>query len=632
MKHKHFSFLLALLMSMTTSTALAWATDGEIEIDGLYYRFHGTEAMVTEIKVYGFMGPGIPNPLWGGPVEVYPVVEGEFGLYYYYINWYDFVDWKTVTKDDDEWNKYIDEEGNPTTGFWGWDVENGAIEIYVPLLCDEEGNPMDAVDEDGNLLFYEVTDTIHYYDFDFWHWDNLVRCTLDENGRIKKYVDSSCAYPLNKWHYMALFGGIWYWYEEDLPSGSLPSQITYNGATYTVTGIADGAFSYEDLCYLFDPVIPESIKYMGWDALYGLSDFRDSIYVGKVAYHSDGSGVIKEGTIGIASFYNLYETNETSITIPTSVEIIGNNAFHSTYLTSVTVAWETPINPKYWGDSDDYNYNPFPFASNATLYVPKGTKAAYEAAPYWKDFKEIVEIREEIDLADGSDFTNNEEKEMDEVRYTRNYTNTEWQALYVPFEMQYEDWQADFDIARLNNANQYDDDEDGTVDRTVLEAFYVKGGKTTANTPYLIRAKEVGEKTIVTENATLYKAEERSIDCSSVGTLFTFTGTYSGISGTEMFTNGYYAIGDGSLHQAESSANDLSPYRWYIKVTDRDGNPKDLGEVKIQVFGEDGTNGLTPTLSQGEDEGAVFDLSGRRMEMATRKGMYIRNGRKVIVR
>ena len=28
-----------------------------------------------------------------------------------------------------------------------------------------------------------------------------------------------------------------------------------------------------------------------------------------------------------------------------------------------------------------------------TLYVPNGTKAAYEAADYWKEFKEIVEYK-----------------------------------------------------------------------------------------------------------------------------------------------------------------------------------------------------------------------------------------------
>ena len=33
----------------------------------------------------------------------------------------------------------------------------------------------------------------------------------------------------------------------------------------------------------------------------------------------------------------------------------------------------------------------FPNRKNATLYVPQGCKAAYEAAAYWKEFKQIVE-------------------------------------------------------------------------------------------------------------------------------------------------------------------------------------------------------------------------------------------------
>jgi len=53
-------------------------------------------------------------------------------------------------------------------------------------------------------------------------------------------------------------------------------------------------------------------------------------------------------------------------------------------MTSVIVGWETPleINSNIFRGS---NYN------NATLYVPKGTKAAYEAAAVWQDFGEILE-------------------------------------------------------------------------------------------------------------------------------------------------------------------------------------------------------------------------------------------------
>ena len=311
------------------------------------------------------------------------------------------------------------------------------------------------------------------------------------------------------------------------------------------------------------------------------------------------------------------------IIIPSSVTRIDNYAFYGcTGLISVAVSWSNPITLM----------SSFTNADNATLYVPKGTKAAYEAAEFWKDFKEIVELDDTgTTLIDGMAFTDDTETEAEKLTYTRTFSNTLWQALYVPFEMTYSDWQADFEVARLNDVHQWDDDDDGTIDRTELEVVKLKNGKTEANTPYLIRAKSTGEKTITLENTTLYKAEERSVDCSSVNTLFTFIGTYSGISGTEIFTNGYYAMGGGSLHQAESSANNLSPMRWYMTVTDRNGNPKSLGEVKVMTFGEE-ADGLTPALSQGERETAVYDLAGRRTERPTKKGLYIRNGRKVIVR
>ena len=64
--------------------------------------------------------------------------------------------------------------------------------------------------------------------------------------------------------------------------------------------------------------------------------------------------------------------------------------------------------------------------------------------------------------------------------------------------MQYDDWSADFEVARLNDVHQFDDDEDGVVDRTVLEMIKLKEGSSTEpNTPYMIKAKEVGETTEV---------------------------------------------------------------------------------------------------------------------------------------
>ena len=87
-------------------------------------------------------------------------------------------------------------------------------------------------------------------------------------------------------------------------------------------------------------------------------------------------------SIGRYSFYNC--RGLTSITLPNSVTSINYSAFkRCTSLTSVTVNNANPISI---GDATFTN------RYNATLYVPYGSKAAYEAADYWKEFKEIIEM------------------------------------------------------------------------------------------------------------------------------------------------------------------------------------------------------------------------------------------------
>lgn len=88
-------------------------------------------------------------------------------------------------------------------------------------------------------------------------------------------------------------------------------------------------------------------------------------------------------SIGSSAFWHC--KGLTSIEIPNSVTSIGDRAFLGcSSLTSVTVL--NPI-PATIHDS-----NTFEDCTNATLYVPKGSKTAYETAPYWKEFKQIVEI------------------------------------------------------------------------------------------------------------------------------------------------------------------------------------------------------------------------------------------------
>ena len=96
----------------------------------------------------------------------------------------------------------------------------------------------------------------------------------------------------------------------------------------------------------------------------------------------------------------------TSITIPESVATIGNSAFEDcSGLTSVTIP-NSVTSIVSWAFSGCSGltevrsfivepfaiYYVFPNASQATLYVPIGTKEKYEATTGWKNFKEIVEM------------------------------------------------------------------------------------------------------------------------------------------------------------------------------------------------------------------------------------------------
>ena len=72
------------------------------------------------------------------------------------------------------------------------------------------------------------------------------------------------------------------------------------------------------------------------------------------------------------------------VVIPAKVTYIGKDAFNECdRLGKVTVLNPNPI--------ELINAETFNNRANATLYVPVGSKAAYEAAPIWKEFKRIVE-------------------------------------------------------------------------------------------------------------------------------------------------------------------------------------------------------------------------------------------------
>jgi len=132
----------------------------------------------------------------------------------------------------------------------------------------------------------------------------------------------------------------------------IPSTVTYNNVTYTVTAISSEAF-YD--CNLTSVTIPNSVTSIGQDAFYSCNGL-------------------------------------TFVTIPNSVTSIGSHAFSGcSGLTTIFSLNNTPSTcEQYYSDS----YPQFESVdkANCVVWVPKGSANAYKEADGWKDFQNIREL------------------------------------------------------------------------------------------------------------------------------------------------------------------------------------------------------------------------------------------------
>ena len=164
--------------------------------------------------------------------------------------------------------------------------------------------------------------------------------TFSKDGisyQLTTYSDGSGAISVENKGYFNSYSGV----------VNIPDSVQYNGVYYPVTGIGYQAF--KNCTSLTGVTIPEGVSMM-----------------------------LNESFAGCTSL--------TKITLPSTMYSIYNNAFTGcTGLTSITCLSET---------ARSFNANNFDTStySNATLYVPQGSKSSYQSTAAWSQFSNIQEI------------------------------------------------------------------------------------------------------------------------------------------------------------------------------------------------------------------------------------------------
>lgn len=220
---------------------------------------------------------------------------------------------------------------------------------------------------------------------------------------------------------------------------------------------------------------------------------------------------------------------------------------------------------------------------------------------------------------------------------TKNYTNTGWNSFFVPFDFTLtEEMLNDFEFATLYAIAL----ENGNGSPAISYKKMKAGDKIVAFFPCLIKAKATGEQTLAVGEVD-YKSNVTSKDCSSTTELYTFhpvmENTYIAAK------HGYYLNSEKKsfVYNIHPEAY-LPPFRYYMTIQDRATmsyiEPANGGasKAKICVIGEDEPTGITDLVDDAANaSGKVYNLQGVVVGNTTEglpKGVYIKNGRKIIVK
>lgn len=221
-------------------------------------------------------------------------------------------------------------------------------------------------------------------------------------------------------------------------------------------------------------------------------------------------------------------------------------------------------------------------------------------------------------------FANASDVQFSQLTYTRSFGTTNYQCLYVPMTVNVQDIATNFDVYKIGALYLFDADGDGDYfgendPSASLRIFKVENGVLKPNHPYYIKAKSTGKKTIPSYDNILYASTENSISCSTMETTSTFYGNLT----KKAIGEDFFTVSGGKLEKIKGSVS-LGAFRWYMLLTDRDGQTMPIpSNVKITLMtDEDEEDDIDHVDVYKMDAQSIYSVNGMKQNTLT-KGVNI---------
>ena len=222
---------------------------------------------------------------------------------------------------------------------------------------------------------------------------------------------------------------------------------------------------------------------------------------------------------------------------------------------------------------------------------------------------------------------------------TKTFNNTGWNAFVVPFNFTLTaDMLNNFEFASLYATTLRNGNGSPIIAFNELTA----GDEIKAYFPCLIKAKATGEQKLEVGSVSYKKnADAKPSDCSSTTELYTFYPVMENTYTAEK--KGYYVNSkESNFKYNKNTEAYVAPFTFYMTIQNRNDNSYilptngDTSAAKFAVIDFDEATGITNIKGTAAFEaGKVYNLQGAFVGTSVEnlpKGVYIMNGRKVIVK